>query len=451
MVSVIMPAYNAEYFIEDAILSVCNQSYEDWELYIYNDGSTDHTKDIIQKFVENYPNRIFLIDGIKNRGTVFGLNVLLRQVNRKYVCWLSADDVYTENMIKDSVEFLEEHRDFDMVFSDYEIIDENGNFLRSSPFRRYREELKQRVEYQPYKTLLTEGCCIHGCTVMAKWECFESNYFRVQYKYAHDYDLWLRIAAEYRIGYLDKIHVQGREYKTQISMQGHNEVDAIKVLFDFIQDKEKFVKLYKKAGIENQNDAMQEVVIGQLKTYKHKEMELRYLLEVLLNNDIGMLKTFSERLENKGIFQVARALHKQLWEQNESFFQEDSEEGYLKMLCSLSGVDAVLINKQAIRFHCLEDNTLKRFNTGLVRSNDMVIGDVSAENLYQWLDIYGNGYYFKIISEKKKTIRLAITYYLYINTTLAEELEMNNVYDTKNDIWWILVSGIYAVPNERGF
>ena len=59
MVSVIMPAYNAENFIEDAILSVCNQSYTDWNMYIYNDGSTDHTKDVIQKYTWKYPDKIY--------------------------------------------------------------------------------------------------------------------------------------------------------------------------------------------------------------------------------------------------------------------------------------------------------------------------------------------------------------------------------------------------------
>ncbi|RKI26633.1 glycosyltransferase [bacterium 1xD8-6] len=446
MVSVIMPAYNAEHFIEDAILSVCNQSYTDWNMYIYNDGSTDHTKDVIQKYTGKYPDKIYLIDGMVNKGTVIGLNTLLDAADGKYICWLSADDVYTEDMLEDSLEFLESRKEFDLVFSDYETIDENGEFLRSSPFRRYREELKQGAGYQPYKTLLTEGCCIHGCTIFARRECFDENRFRAAYRYAHDYDLWLRIAAEFPVGYIDKIHVQGREYKTQISMQGHNELDAVKVLFDFIQDREKFLKLYKKAGIQSRNEALREVAAGQLRTYKHREKELEYLLELLSGDGIEMFRRFMGQPENQDIFRVVQALKGQVWNQGESFFIEDSEDGYLQMLCRLSGADAVLLNKQAIRFHCFDGNTLKRFNAGLVRSNDIITGDVEAERLYEWLGVKGEGYHFRMISERKNKVRLAITYYLYMNTALAEELGLDNIYDTKSDIWWKLICGIYAVP-----
>ena len=446
MVSVIMPAYNAENFIEDAILSVCNQSYTDWNMYIYNDGSTDHTKDVIQKYTGKYPDKIYLIDGMVNKGTVIGLNTLLDAADGKYICWLSADDVYTEDMLEDSLEFLESRKEFDLVFSDYETIDENGEFLRSSPFRRYREELKQGAGYQPYKTLLTEGCCIHGCTIFARRECFDENRFRAAYRYAHDYDLWLRIAAEFPVGYIDKIHVRGREYKTQISMQGHNELDAVKVLFDFIQDREKFLKLYKKAGIQSRNEALREVAAGQLRTYKHREKELEYLLELLSGDGIEMFRRFMGQPENQDIFRVVQALKGQVWNQGESFFIEDSEDGYLQMLCRLSGADAVLLNKQAIRFHCFDGNTLKRFNAGLVRSNDIITGDVEAERLYEWLGGNGEGYHFRMISGRKNKVRLAITYYLYMSTALAEELGLDNIYDTKSDIWWKLICGIYAVP-----
>lgn len=446
MVSVIMPAYNAEHFIEDAILSVCNQSYTDWNMYIYNDGSTDHTKDVIQKYTGKYPDKIYLIDGMVNKGTVIGLNTLLDAADGKYICWLSADDVYTEDMLEDSLEFLESRKEFGLVFSDYETIDENGDFLRSSPFRRYREELKQGAGYQPYKTLLTEGCCIHGCTVFARRECFDENRFRAAYRYAHDYDLWLRIAAEFPVGYIDKIHVRGREYKTQISMQGHNELDAVKVLFDFIQDGEKFLKLYKKAGIQSRNEALREVAAGQLRTYKHREKELEYLLELLSGDGIEIFRNFMGQPENQDIFRVVQALRGQVWNQGESFFLEDSEDGYLQMLCRLSGADAVLLNKQAIRFHCFDGNTLKLFNAGLVRSNDIITGDVEAERLYEWLGVNGEGYHFRMISERKNKVRLAITYYLYMNTALAEELGLDNIHDTKSDIWWKLICGIYVVP-----
>jgi len=446
-----MPAYNAEKFIGEAIESIVNQSYTDWTLTIVNDGSVDETKKIIESYVQRYVNKIKLIDKKMNEGTVNALNTLLDDADGKYICWLSADDVYTKDMLKDSFQFLEENKNYDMVFADYEIINENSDFLRSSPFRRYREELKKGIDIQPYRALLTIGCCIHGCTVLAKKECFDLvGRFNVAYRYAHDYDMWLRMAAEFRIGYIDKIHVRGREYKTQISMQGHNGVDAIKVLLAFIQDSEKFQKLYEKSGIKDRSEALHEVIVGQLRTYKHKEKELNYLTKALLEDDSELLMRFRRKQENALVFRVVKILYEQLWNQKETFFADDSKDSYLEILCKINHVDAVLINKKAIRFNQFEGNTLERFNKGLIRSNDIVIGDVEVAKLYEWLAANGDGYYFKIVSKDSPEIRLAYTYYMYMRTDLVKELGISNIYDTKSDIWWQLISGIYGMSNEGG-
>lgn len=68
LVSVIMPAYNAEKYIEKAIASIVGQEYKNWELVIVNDGSTDRTVEIIEKYVSKYPQQIFLYHNEKNSG-----------------------------------------------------------------------------------------------------------------------------------------------------------------------------------------------------------------------------------------------------------------------------------------------------------------------------------------------------------------------------------------------
>lgn len=443
MISVIMPAYNAEQFIEESIESIVNQSYKDWELTILNDGSTDDTKHIIEKYVKNYPEKIRMIDLEKNQGTVNGLNTLIEQAKGDYICWLSADDLYTSDMLEDSLSFLLENKEYDMVFSDYETIDEFSKFVQSSTFKKGIEELKAGKIYQPYRHLLVSNCCIHGCTVLAKSRCFKEHAkFNKQYRYAHDYDVWLHLAAQYKIGYMDKVHVKGRTYSWQISKQGNNEIDAIQVLFDFIHSDNLFESLYRKANYGNREEALFEVIVGQLKEYKHKEREFATLLDRILSPDDNLMVRFWETDKGKELLDIVKRLEAKCWNQNETFFDDNSKDSYLKVLCEALQVDAFLINKQAIRFDRFEGNSLDRFNKGLMRSNDIIIGTVSTDNLSHYVKTHGEEYRFftnEIISDE---VLLGISNYMYRNSEIVQELKMSNIMETENDIWWTLIQNM---------
>lgn len=438
-VSVIMPAYNAGNFIEESILSIVHQSYRYWTLFIVNDGSKDNTKEVILKYLNLYPQKIKFINKIENEGTVRGLNTLIGAADGDYVCWLSADDLYTKDMLKESVEYLNKHKDIDVVFSDYETIDENSNFLRASPYNRCIEELKMKNKYQPYQQLLTIGNCIHGCTVMLKRTCFDDvGMFNKKYRYAHDYDMWIRIAARYRIGYLDAVHVRGREYSSQISMQGNNEVDAIKVLFDFVECSD-FKKLYYKAGFKDLSEALRAVIIGQLKTYKSKKKEFDELQKVLLEAPTKSIQCFWKQKENESLYKSVLWIRDRKWNLSEKFFEDDSQDSYLKILCNMVNIDAICINKQAIRFDRFKGNTADRFHNGLIRSNDIVIGTTTLNKLLKFLHTHGEEYRSFIINQNNEKIKIGITYYMYLMSEVVKELQIQEVQHTSKDIWWELM------------
>ncbi len=437
MVSVIMPAYNAGDFISEAIESIIKQSYQNWNLVILNDGSIDNTKSIAEKYTKKYSDKISLINKEKNEGTVSGLNALLKSVNGKYICWLSADDAYTSYMLEDSVKFLENNKKFDLVFSDYETIDENSKFLQESVFKKVIEELKENKRFQPYKYLLTSGCCIHGCTVMARNFCFkETRGFNYKYKYAHDYDMWLHMAALYNIGYIDKIHVKGREYSWQISKQGNNELDAIDVLFDFIHDKENFRKLYKKSGFDNDNEAIYALIIGQLKEYKHRDKEFIHLISKLYNDTI--LDIFWKSDYGNELCKIIKKIKSGIWNLPESIFEDNKENNYLYMLCEINNIDAFIINNQAIRFDRFEGNSLERFNKGLMRSNDIIIGKINKENFIKFVSDNKDKYRYILKNEYKRELLLGMSYFMYKKMNITDELNMTSVLDTGEDIWWQL-------------
>jgi glycosyltransferase involved in cell wall biosynthesis len=97
MVSVVIPAYNAEDFIEDAVKSCFRQNYRPLEIVVVNDGSTDATVNKVKGLAESLPADAFklrVIDIGKNMGAANALNVGFSSAEGKYICWLSADDVF---------------------------------------------------------------------------------------------------------------------------------------------------------------------------------------------------------------------------------------------------------------------------------------------------------------------------------------------------------------------
>lgn len=104
IVSIIMPAYNAEKYIREAIQSVINQEYTHWRLIIINDGSTDGTEEVVMSFDER---RIIYCRQEANTGVSAARNVGLRKITGHYLCFFDADDVMPPNSLSDRVLFLE--------------------------------------------------------------------------------------------------------------------------------------------------------------------------------------------------------------------------------------------------------------------------------------------------------------------------------------------------------
>ena len=115
MISVIMPVYNSEKYISEAIESVCNQSYQNWELLIINDGSTDHTAKIIDEYSKK-DSRIKVFHR-ENEGVSMARNLGLNQSCGDYVTFIDSDDVYHAERLERMVHVFKQYTDCDIVFS----------------------------------------------------------------------------------------------------------------------------------------------------------------------------------------------------------------------------------------------------------------------------------------------------------------------------------------------
>ena len=110
-----MPVYNSEKYISEAIESVCNQSYKNWELLIVNDGSTDYTSKIIDDFAKK-DSRIKVFHR-KNEGVSMARNFALNQICGEYITFIDSDDMYHADRLKRMLQVFEQHENCEIVFS----------------------------------------------------------------------------------------------------------------------------------------------------------------------------------------------------------------------------------------------------------------------------------------------------------------------------------------------
>ena len=127
LVSIIIPTYNTEKFIELTIQSVQNQTYHNWEMILVDDASTDKTVNIISEFAKA-DNRIKLFQLPNNSGNGFARNVALEKATGKYIAYLDADDLWFPMKLEKQIQFLKENN-LSFTFSFYDCIDEEGNSL----------------------------------------------------------------------------------------------------------------------------------------------------------------------------------------------------------------------------------------------------------------------------------------------------------------------------------
>lgn len=130
LVSIIMPAYNCEEFIEETINSVQNQSYGNWELIVVDDASTDKTGEIIKEISMN-DNRVIYIKFSENKGAALARNKAIEVASGEYLAFLDSDDLWLPEKLSKQISFMEKN-DFYFTCTTYGKIDEKSNNLEKS-------------------------------------------------------------------------------------------------------------------------------------------------------------------------------------------------------------------------------------------------------------------------------------------------------------------------------
>lgn len=211
-VSVLMPAYNAERFIAQAIESVLTQDFQEWELIVVNDGSTDGTAEVLAGYTDG---RIRVIHQ-PNGGEAVARNRALDAVGGEYVAFLDADDLYLPNALADMAAYLALHEETDAVCSDGYFCDEDERVLgRMSEVRRQVQTGYILENLVIDSTVIGPPmfCMIRRACILKAHARFDPNLV-----IGPDWDFWIQLARYVRFDYLDRLTCMYRIHQTNITV-----------------------------------------------------------------------------------------------------------------------------------------------------------------------------------------------------------------------------------------
>lgn len=271
LVSIMMPAYNAEAYIDQAIESIFDQSYHNWELIIVNDGSNDGTADKISKFTDTRV-RIF---HQTNSGEAAARNVALEHACGEFIAFLDADDLFLPDHLLAAVNYLQTHENRDGVYSDGYYIDQNGNQLktlssrRKGPFtgRVYEEVVRGSNVFGP------PVCVVLRASPITQFELrFDENII-----IGPDWEFFIRYADVAQFGYLDQITCHYRVHLDNIS----HRIGLQKRALELAKCRISAIKMnsFNSCSVETRYAVFYDLLVNLLRGYPERQTEITYWVE----------------------------------------------------------------------------------------------------------------------------------------------------------------------------
>ena len=205
LVSVLMPNYNCEKYISEAIESILKQTYKNFEFIIIDDFSTDNSWKIIKKYSKK-DKRIKCFRNEKNLQIVKTLNFGLTKCIGKYIARMDSDDISLKNRLKVQVEFLERNKKFVGCGTNLEMF---WNKKKNTIKRLYEFKYKSL-----YKNRLIKSPFAHPA-IMIKSEIYKKYKYDENFLYCEDWELWLKILKKYEMINLNKNLYLYRQFDTQ--------------------------------------------------------------------------------------------------------------------------------------------------------------------------------------------------------------------------------------------
>lgn len=196
LVSVIIPNYNTAKYIADAIESVLSQAYQNFELIVVDDGSTDNTKEVVQKYI-NQPTFKYIFQ--ENKGLSAARNTGIKASQGEFIAFLDADDIWLPEKLEHQIKLMDSDKVGIVSCSGY-TTNEKGEILDTFIKKNYSNRYLLLRDLS-MKNVVSGG----GSTALVRKTCFDViGLFDENLKSSEDWDMWLRIAQRFDIIFVEK-------------------------------------------------------------------------------------------------------------------------------------------------------------------------------------------------------------------------------------------------------
>ncbi|MFA7682335.1 MAG: glycosyltransferase [Candidatus Peribacteraceae bacterium] len=208
-ITVLLAVYNGERFLRQALDSISDQTFKDYECVIINDGSVDSTAEILLDYRDP---RFIVVQNGENLGLTSSLNRGLALARGQYIARMDADDISLPDRLELQVRYLDVHPEVGAIGGAMEIIDGSGESLGHMGVRVGHEIIKA--------DLLINDCSFYSPTATVRTSLLQQlNGYNESYVYAQDYDLWWRLSEISHLESLRKVLVKHRRHGTSISQK----------------------------------------------------------------------------------------------------------------------------------------------------------------------------------------------------------------------------------------
>lgn len=225
-VSVIIPVFNRESMVANAVQSVLNQTYQDFEIIVVDDGSTDKTRQVLDEF-----GTAIRVLSQPHRGAYSARNLALRHVRGEYIAFLDSDDIWRSLRLKLQVQLLDGNSDIGLVFGNGMVVDRRPNPVHDLPLTIFQGVTPCRGWVFPK---LIHANFIPQSSVLVRRPCFEKLGPFLETRLKADYHKWLQISLLYPIDFVEDVVFEYSYHPQSISWDKVEGAQSLLVLFDHL-------------------------------------------------------------------------------------------------------------------------------------------------------------------------------------------------------------------------
>ncbi len=218
LISICIPVYNQAELIKDAINSAINQSYDNTEIIIVDDGSEDNIKEVIDDFNSHKIKYYYK----KHTNAADTRNRAVKEANGEFILWLDSDDILNENILKEYITLLNKNSDIDILYCSLQAMKTNGEIFYIYDYEDYYHNNDAMFRF------LFKGQPIpNGGTLIRKKVYDEIGVYNTEFKRAHDYEFFSRLAKtkKYNAKYSNKVLYTYRVHEKNITLNSTGKIN----------------------------------------------------------------------------------------------------------------------------------------------------------------------------------------------------------------------------------